>query len=68
MFSELGFMFLKICCDTTNQHCFTLTDFEWICVGHHDTQANTNNVNKTWALLQTTTGKYEANIILMRKW
>ena len=30
-----------------------------ICVGHHYTQANTNNVNKTWALLQTTGGKDE---------
>ena len=26
-------------------------------VGHHYTQRNTNNVNKTWALLQTTGGK-----------
>jgi hypothetical protein len=25
-----------------------------ICVGHHYPQANTNNVNKTGALLQTT--------------
>ena len=25
-----------------------------ICVGHHYMQTNTNNVNKTWALLQTT--------------
>ena len=25
-----------------------------ICVGHHCTQPNTNNVNKTWFLLQTT--------------
>ena len=24
------------------------------CVGHHYMQTNTNNVNKTWALLQTT--------------
>jgi hypothetical protein len=30
-----------------------------ICVGHHYTQTNTNNVNKTWALLQTTEGKYD---------
>jgi hypothetical protein len=30
-----------------------------ICVGHHYTQANTNNVNKTWALLQITGGKDE---------
>jgi hypothetical protein len=27
------------------------------CVGHHYTQTNTNNVNKTCALLQTTGGK-----------
>ena len=28
-----------------------------ICVGHHITQTNTNNVNKAWVLLQTTGGK-----------
>jgi len=28
-----------------------------ICVGHHYAQANTNSVNKTCALLQTTGGK-----------
>jgi hypothetical protein len=28
-----------------------------ICVGHHYTEVNTNNINKTWALLQTTRGK-----------
>jgi hypothetical protein len=28
-----------------------------IYVGHHYTQTNTNNVNKTWVLLQTTGGK-----------
>ena len=33
-----------------------------ICVGHHYTQANTNNVNKTSALLQITGGKDEPNI------
>jgi hypothetical protein len=38
-----------------------------ICVGHHYTQTNTNNVNKTWALLQTTGGKDEPNIVYMRK-
>ena len=27
MFSELGFMFLKICFDTKNQHWLTLTNF-----------------------------------------
>ena len=30
-----------------------------ICIGRHSTQANTNNVNKTSALLQTTGGKDE---------
>jgi hypothetical protein len=28
-----------------------------LCVGHHYTQTYTNNVNKTWALLQTTVRK-----------
>ena len=31
------------------------------CVGHHYTQTNTLNVNKTSALLQTTGGKDEPN-------
>ena len=35
-----------------------------ICVGHHYARTNTNNVNKTWALLQTTGGKHEPNIVL----
>jgi len=30
-------------------------------------EANTNNVNKTCALLQTTGGKDEPNIVCMRK-
>ena len=29
-----------------------------ICVGHHYAQTNTNNVNKTWLLLQTTVDRY----------
>jgi hypothetical protein len=33
-----------------------------MCVGHHCLQANTNNVNKTWALLQIIGGKDEHNI------
>jgi hypothetical protein len=33
-----------------------------ICVLHHYRQTNTNNVNKTWDLLQTTGGKDEPNI------
>ena len=37
------------------------------CVGYHYTQTNTNNVNKTRALLQTTGGKDEPNIVFMRK-
>jgi hypothetical protein len=38
-----------------------------MCVGHYYPQANTNNVNKTWTLLQTTGGKDEPNIVCMRK-
>ena len=38
-----------------------------ICVGHHYAQAKANNVNKTSALLQTTGGKDEPNIVFMRK-
>jgi hypothetical protein len=34
-----------------------------ICVGRHYAQAKTNNINKTWSLLQTTEGKpsYDLN-------
>ena len=38
-----------------------------ICVGDHSMQQNTNKVNKTLALLQTTGGKDEPNIVFMRK-
>jgi hypothetical protein len=38
-----------------------------MCVEHYYPQTNTNNVNKTRALLQTTGGKDEANIVCMRK-
>ena len=40
-----------------------------ICVGHHYAQTNTNNVNETWSLLQTTggKGKDELSIVFMRK-
>ena len=40
-----------------------------ICVGHHYTQTNTINVNKTCAILHTTGGKDESNIfyILCKK-
>jgi len=38
-----------------------------ICVGHHFTQANTNNVNKTRALLQITGGKDGPSIVFMWK-
>jgi hypothetical protein len=37
-----------------------------MCIGHHYQQANTNNVNKTRALLQTPGGKDEPNIVCMR--
>ena len=36
-----------------------------IYVGHHYMQTNTNNVYKTWALLQTTGGKEEPNTVFM---
>jgi hypothetical protein len=34
-----------------------------LCVGHHYAQANTNKVNKTQTLLQTTGGKDEPDIL-----
>ena len=37
-----------------------------ICVGHHNTETNTNDINKTLTLLQTTGGKDEPNIVLIR--
>ena len=37
-----------------------------IYVGHHYTQTNTNNVNKTSALLQTTCAKDKPNIVFMQ--
>ena len=37
-----------------------------ICFGNY-AQANTNNVNKTWALLQTAGDKDGPNIVFMRK-
>ena len=38
-----------------------------ICDGHRYTQANTNNLNNTWNLLQTTGGKDEPIIVFKRK-
>ena len=32
-----------------------------ICDGHHYSQTNTNNVNKTWTIIQTTEGIDEPN-------
>jgi len=34
-----------------------------ICVGHHYMQTNTNNINTTWAFLQTTGDKDEQNFV-----
>ena len=45
-----------------------------ICVGHQYTQTNTNNVNKTWAIIQTTAGKrneyrfYEEIVTNIKPW
>ena len=41
------------------------TKYNTICVGHHYAQTNTNNVNKTLALIQTTGGEDELNIVFM---
>ena len=38
-----------------------------MCVGQNYAQANTNNVIKTRALLPTTVGKDEPDIVFMRK-
>ena len=38
-----------------------------ICVRHYYVQTNTNNVNKTWVLLQITGGKDGKNIVFMWK-
>jgi hypothetical protein len=37
------------------------------CAGHHSVLANTNTIIKTWVHLQTTGGKDEPKIVLMRK-
>ena len=39
--------------------------YNTICVGHHYMQTNTNNINKTWALLQTTGVNGETNAVLV---
>jgi hypothetical protein len=41
----------------------TIKKHNTIFVGHHYAPSNTNNVNKAWALLQTTGGKVQANIV-----
>jgi len=38
-----------------------------ICVGHHYTETSTNTISKTCALLPTTGGKDEPNIVFMQK-
>jgi ElaB/YqjD/DUF883 family membrane-anchored ribosome-binding protein len=38
-----------------------------ICVGNHYAQTNTNNVNKTSTLLQTTGDKNDQKIVFMRR-
>jgi hypothetical protein len=47
------------------QWCLHKTKKNTICVGHLYKPTNTNNVNKTWPLLQTTWGKDEPNIVFM---
>ena len=43
------------------------TQHNTTCVGHHYKQTNTNNVNKTSGLPQTTGGKDEPNIVFLEK-
>ena len=38
-----------------------------ICVGHHYTQTSASKISKTCALLPTTGGKDEPNIVFMQK-
>jgi hypothetical protein len=38
-----------------------------ICIEYHYTQTNTNNINKTWTLQQTTGSKDKPNIVLYEK-
>ena len=45
----------------------TKLKYNTICVGHHYAQSSRNNVNKTCVLPQTTGGKDEPNIVIMRK-
>jgi hypothetical protein len=45
----------------------TKQKYKAICIGHYYAETNTNNTNKTCALLQTTGGKDEPNIVFMRK-
>ena len=43
------------------------TQYNTICVGHRYAHTSRNNVNKTCAIIQTTGGKDELNIVIMRK-
>jgi hypothetical protein len=59
----------KETCNIDNKHKTkqNRTKHNTICYGHHYAQLSTNNASKTWALLQTTGGKEERNIIPIRK-
>ena len=41
--------------------------YNTMCARHHFALTNTTDANKTWALLQTTEGKDEPNIVFMLK-
>jgi hypothetical protein len=51
----------------TNRRRKTKQKHNTICAGYHYAETNRNNVYKTRALLQTTGGKDEPNIVFMRK-
>ena len=42
-------------------------NYNTMCVGQYYQQTNTNNVIKTWALLQTIGGKDKPSFVFMRK-
>ena len=57
---ETGNTGYTICRETKQKH-------NTICVGQCYMQTNTNNINKTWTLLQTTGGKDKPNVFLYAK-
>jgi hypothetical protein len=57
--------------ETGNIECIkrrkTKEKYDNICFGHHCTSASINNINKKYALLHTTGGKDEPNIVFVQR-